>query len=193
MRLHNAWAGLLLLTVACGSEAAGPDSKRISTAGGEQASLQGRVMGLTAGPDSTLVEVAGASVSLARIGSLPVDPPPDDPPPPIPGDTMLTVRSFGPGFLLDQDTIGSPPEPPGGEPPPPPPSVVGCGRTGDVVAEPVAGGDGGFQVTGVEQGLYDLHVSAPDGSPFGDSYYCGLELRSGQPAEINIYLPLRGD
>ena len=185
MHFRNTGALALLFVAACASDSAGPLVKNV---GGEDgAGLAGRVLGFTPSPDSTLVSISGAQVTLVLVGDLPVDTlpmQPDSSPPVPPGDTMLWARQSLVVTLLD--TVITPPD---SLPPPPPPPVVGCGRSGDTVTTVTSDALGAYQVAGLAQGVYDVLVTPPEGSGFGRGYYCGLPLRSGSPTETNIYLP----
>ena len=182
---NTAGALALLLVAACASDSAGPPVKNVG-GGGDGARLAGRILGLTPAPDSTLVSIAGAQVTLVLVGPLPVDslpPPPDSSPPVPPGDTMLWARLSLVHIQLD--TIVTPPD----SLPPPPPPVVGCGRSGDTVTSVTSDALGAYEVAGLEQGVYDVLVTPPEGLGFGQGYYCGLQLRTGSPTETNIYVP----
>lgn len=186
MQVRNTAVLTLLLLAACASDSAGPPAQNVG--GGEgDARLAGRILGFTPAPDSTLVSIAGAQVTLVLVGALPVDtvllPPPDSVPPVPPGDTMLWTRQGLVRLLVD--SVITPPD----SLPPPPPPVLGCGRSGDTVATVTSDALGGYEAAGLEPGVYDVLVTPTEGSGFGQGYYCGLQVRGGSSTETNIYLP----
>lgn len=185
------YAGVLAAALlgACGTDASGPAGKAVGVAGEEQGGVSGRILAFTPGPDSSVASVAGAEVTLVRVGPLPDDGSPGDsgstPPPPGGGTTpppsdTLFFRQAGFGAL---DTLITPPVDP---PPPPPP--VNCGRTGETVATATTDDQGNFSVTALEPAVYDIQVSPAEGSGLGAGLYCGLNVRSGDATPIDLYL-----
>ncbi len=189
MRFRNGSALAVLLMAGCASDASGPGSAAAAALrGANQTLISGRVVGLTPAPDSILVPVRGAEVVVYRVDSIPVDTVPVDT---VPVDSMLYGGLALRPFVLDsgmRDTIPVDTMPPDTNPPPPPP-VPGCGRTGEVVARAVTRGGGRFRIAGLPQAKYDLRITPAPGSPFGETFYCGVHLLERQPVELTIYLP----
>jgi hypothetical protein len=191
MRFRNSGALVLLLMAGCASDASGPGSAAESALRGHgQSLITGRVFGFTPAPDSALVPLRGAEIVVYRVDSIPVDTVPVDT---VPVDSMLFGRLALRPFVLDsgmRDTIPVDTVPPDTNPPPPPP---GCGRTGEVVARVLTRGGGRFRIAGLPQAKYDLRITPAAGSPFGETFYCGVHLLERHPVELNIYLfPTRG-
>ena len=103
MRTGGKFLVALGLVAACTTDGVGPASQAVQGSGGAgTASLRGVVFTVRNGPDSTRVPVAGATVTLVRVGDLPVDS--------TPPDTMLWsggLRLDRLGFLdsVPTDTI----------------------------------------------------------------------------------------
>jgi hypothetical protein len=196
MRFRNSSALVLLLMAGCASDASGPGSAAAAALrGSSQTLISGKVFGMTAGPDSAVVPLRGAEIVVYRVDSIPVDTVPVDT---VPVDTMLYGGLVLRPFVLDSgmrdtlpvDTIPVDTVPPDTNPPPPPPPP-GCGRTGEVVARVLTRGGGRFRIAGLPQAKYDLRITPAAGSPFGETFYCGVHLLERHPVELTIYLPAR--
>ena len=199
MRLHHSGLLALGLLSACGSDTSGPSQTQNVKGGGGQATVNGRVVGVTPPPDSTYVGLPGIQVVLVKVGDLPpdsgvVDPPVPPPPAPPPIDSLTlapgTRGGVRPPVLGVMDSVppdsGWTPPPPG---PPPPPPAPGCGRSGDTVATTTSGADGKFSVANLPEGLYDIQVAGTAGSGYGVGFFCGLAVRAAGTPELNIFVP----
>ncbi len=164
----------LLATIACkDGVSAGPGTNEKATGAGVSAS--GVVYGFTAAPDSQRVALAGATVTLVRVGDLP---PPLPPGPQLPpGSDTLTSGHVG-GVL---DSVIPPPP----EHPPLPPAACDAGVT---VAEVRTGSDGGWSATGLESGIYNVRVDGPAESQWRSIEYCGWVVQQ-EENDITFYLP----
>jgi hypothetical protein len=200
MRFRNSGVLALMLMASCSSDASGPGSGAAVLPRPEHTLLAGRVLGLSAGPDSTLIPLGGAEIVVYRVDSIPTDTVPVDT---VPGDTMLwsglAVRPYlGDLGMLDSipvdtippdtmpvDTIPVDTIPTDSTPPPPPPS--GCGRTGEVVTRVLTRPGGRFRIQGLPPAKYDLRITPASGAPFGRTFYCGVHLIERQPVELTIY------
>jgi hypothetical protein len=183
MRGRNLLAIGLVAAIAC-SDSSNSENKaneKGSNTGGS--TLTGTIYGLTAGPDSQRVEIAGATVTLIKVGDL-VPPPPGpdttDTPSPPGGDTMLTVRQ---GVRALVDTVVGPPDTTSTPPPPP-----GC-APGVEVATVTTGSDGKWSVSGLGSGYYTVIVNGPVGGPWSGIEYCGLVVSSQGENDLTLYLP----
>ncbi len=207
MRFRDSSALALLLLAGCASDASGPGSAAaVVLRGPSQTLITGQVFGFLAAPDSTLVPLRGAEIVVYRVDSIPVDTVPVDTVPvdSVPPDTMLwsglRLRRVLPTLThLDSipsdtipvdtipvDTIPVDTIPPDSNPPPPP--VPGCGRTGEIVARVLTRGGGRFRIAGLPSAKYDLRITPAPGSPFGETFYCGVHLLERHPVELTIYL-----
>lgn len=161
-----------LLAAAC-SQSTAPNqatSRNSPETGG--LAVSGIVYGITAGPDSQRVALAGATVTLARIGDLPSDGPG--------GGTDSSLVTLRGGITMLLDSVIPPNQPP--QPPPPP-----CAE-GTMAATVVTGADGSWSAAGIEEGVYRVQVAPPEGGAWQGSEYCGLELRTGTQEPLNLYL-----
>lgn len=203
MRFRDSSALALLLMVGCASDASGPGGAAAAALQGKSPTLiTGQVFGFTAAPDSSLEPLRGAEIVVYRVDSIPVDTVPVDTVPvdTVPVDSMLHSGLALRPFVLDSgmrdtmpvdtipvDTIPVDTIPPDTNPPPPPPPP-GCGRTGEVVARVLTRGGGRFRIAGLPQAKYDLRITPAGGSPFGETFYCGVHLLERHPVELTIYL-----
>lgn len=192
------------LVAACTADGVGPASQVVQGgAGARTASLRGVVFTVRNGPDSIRVPVPGASLTLVRVGDLPVDS--------VPGDTMLWSGGIRldrlvfldsiPADTIPTDTIPTdtiPPDtlPPDTNPPPPPP---GC-RDGVIVATVRSNAAGRYEASRLRPGVYTVIVEPPAGSPLSPNEFCGLPIRGGAPTRFDAFLwrgpgpdPIPGD
>ncbi len=156
-----------LLAAAC-SQSTGPNqaaSRNSPEPGG--LTVSGIVYGYTAAPDSQRMEIAGATVTLSRIGDLAPETPSSD----------STLRS---GLAALVDTIVPPGDP--GTPP------GGCGQ-GDDRGTAVTGADGKWSLADIEQGVYQIRVVPPESDPMRTVVFCGVEVRSDRENAFTLYVP----
>lgn len=196
MRFRNSSALTLLLMAGCASDAAGPGSAAAGARWGtSQTLITGLVFGITPAPDSGFVPLRGVEIVVYRVDSIPVDTVPVDTVPvdTVPVDSMLYGGLVLRPFVLDSgmsDTLPLDTIPPDTIPPPPPP-LPGCGRIGEVVARVLTRGGGRFRIAGLPQAKYDLKISPAPGTPFAETFYCGVHLLERHPVKLTIYLSPR--
>lgn len=209
MRTGRKYLLVLGLVAACTADGVGPASQVVEGgAGARNAALRGMVFTVRNGPDSTRVPVPGATVTLVRVGDLPVDS--------TPGDTMLwsgglrlehlvfldsvptdTVPTDTiPTDTLPTDTIPPDTIPPDTNPPPPPPAC----REGVTVATVRSNAAGRYEANRLRPGVYTVLVEPPAGSPLSPNEFCGLPIRGGAPTWFDLFLwrgpgpdPIPGD
>jgi hypothetical protein len=178
MRVRIAIALGLGLAAACSDGGTGPERKSNETGGGSTqatASVAGIVYGFTTVPDSQRVELSGATVTLIRVGDLP----PADPGTGQPPDSTRTNSSV---LFASADSV-LPPDNPGNPPP------AACSE-GTVVATSLTGSDGTWQAAGLEEGLFNVRVDAPEGSQYRGVEYCGYAVRGDLDNRLTLYLPV---
>jgi hypothetical protein len=177
---------MLMAVASCSGDGSSPDELLARQVRGGATRLDGRVVGVIPGFDSAGVPVGGAQVVILHVGPLPPDTTgPTNPP----GDTMTVRPVRWHSHLLDSipvDTVPTDTIPPDSTPPPP---VFGCGRPSDTVATRMTTRNGAFRIAALPEGVYDLQVSAPPGSGFGSTFFCGIFLRAGDPVEVTVRLP----
>ncbi len=175
------------LVAACTADGVGPASQAVQGgAGARNASLRGVVFTMRNGPDSTRVPVPGATLTLVRVGDLPVDS--------VPGDTMLWSGGLRVEHLVFLDSVPTdtiptdtiPPDtiPTDTNPPPPPPSC----REGVVVATVRSNAAGRYEASRLRPGVYTIIVEPPAGSPLSPNEFCGLTVRGGAPTRFDAFL-----
>lgn len=197
------------LVAACTADGVGPASQAVQGgAGVRNASLRGVVFTVRNGPDSTRVPVPGATLTLVRVGDLPVDS--------VPGDTMLWSGGLRldhlvfldsvptdtiptdtiPTDTIPTDTIPTDTIPPDTSPPPPPPAC----REGVTVATVRSNAAGRYEASRLRPGVYTVIVEPPAGSPLSPNEFCGLPVRGGAPTRFDAFLwrgpgpdPMPGD
>ncbi|MBK6422168.1 MAG: hypothetical protein IPI38_14945 [Gemmatimonadetes bacterium] len=209
MRTGGKFLVALGLVAACTTDGVGPASQAVQGSGGAgTASLRGVVFTVRNGPDSTRVPVAGATVTLVRVGDLPVDSTPPDtmlwsgglrldrlgfldsvPTDTIPTDTIPTDT-------IPTDTIPTDTIPTDTNPPPPPPAC----RDGVVVATVRSNAAGRYEASRLRPGVYTIEVEPPAGSPLSPNAFCGVPVRRGVPTRFDAFLwrgpgpdPIPGD
>jgi hypothetical protein len=196
MRFRNSSALALLLMAGCASDASGPGGTAAGTLRGTgQTLITGQVFGIIPAPDSNIVPLRGAEIVVYRVDSIPVDTMPVDtiPVDTVPVDSMRNGGLVLRPFALDsgmRDSLPVDTMPPDTNPPPPPPPP-GCGRTGEVVARVLTRGGGRFRIAGLPQAKYDLKISPVPGTPFAETFYCGVHLLERHPVDLTIYLSPR--
>ena len=172
--------GLGLVALAACNDG-GSSENSANSQGGGNASASGTVYGMTPAPDSQRVEIAGATITLIRVGDFPAPVPgPDTTVTPPGGDTLLTIRH---GLRSLLDTVISPPDTT--EPPPPPPG--GC-EAGTTVATAVSGSDGRWSTSGLEEGVYNVIIDGPAGGKWSGIEYCGYQIMEIGTNDIDLYL-----
>lgn len=171
----------LLAAIAC-QDGGNSENAANSKNGGEgNATVGGTVYGMTFAPDSQRVEIAGATITLIRVGDFPApNPGPDTTG--TPSDTLLSIRH---GLRSTLDTVVGPPDTTQG-PPPPPPNVC---QAGTAVATIVSGSDGRWSVEGLQEGVYNAVVEGPTGGKWLGNEYCGFQVFESGTNDLTLYLP----
>jgi hypothetical protein len=152
------------------------------------------VVGFRASPESSYVNVRGATVVVSFVDTIPSDTtgiPPESlmvagMPLDLVGRRPMLLDSV-PVDTLPPDTIPVDTIPPDTNPPPPPPPP-GCGRTGVVVARGRTDEQGKLVVSRLRPGKYDLKIIPPERSGLATGFYCGAVVFNDRSSPVVVTL-----